>query len=153
MFLQTSVFNVELTAYEECSAIKLSPELFAGSRGMFSNIFTPAMKAQEIAKVVTSGLFLCTGVDNTTPIVKKENYYLVSQDMSSRGGELDASSADNQQLFMTFRGQKDLINFLSTIQASVKGPSSSGAFDASSSSNLLKMGALPTWPGVYSDEN
>jgi len=56
---------------------------------------------------------------------------------------------------MTFRGQKDLNNFLSIIQSSVKGPSSSGALENASSTNVTgaarTLGGLPTWPGVYSD--
>jgi len=155
MFMQTSTFNVELTSYEECSAIRLSPELFAGSRAAFNFAFSNSMKAQEIAKVATSGFFICTGIDNTIPVVKKENYYLVSQDMGSKGGEQDSYSRENQQLFMTFRGQKDLNNFLSIIQSSVKGPSSSGALENASSTNVTgaarTLGGLPTWPGVYSD--
>lgn len=155
MFMQTSTFNVELTSYEECSSIRLSPELFVGSRASLNFVFNSAMKAQEIAKVATSGFFICTGIDNTTPVVKKENYYLVSQDMGSKGGEQDSYSRENQQLFMTFRGQKDLTSFLSIIQGSVKGPASSGSLDNSSSANVTgaakMLGGLPSWPGVFSD--
>ncbi len=155
MFMQTSTFNVELTSYEECSAVRLSPELFAGPRSAFNFVFNNSMKAQEIAKVATSGFFICTGVDNNTPVVKKENYYLVSQDMGSKGGEQDSYSRENQQLFMNFRGQRDLNNFLSIIQGSVKGPASSGSLENASSTNVTgaakTLGNLPTWPGVYSD--
>lgn len=154
MFMQTSTFNVELSSYEECSSIRLSPELFS-SRSLLGSVFSNSMKAQEVARVATSGLFLCTGVDNTAPVVKKESYYLVSQDMGSKGGEQDSYSRENQQLFMTFRGQKDLSSFLSIIQASVKGPSSSSALENTTSTNVTgtakSMGSLPTWPGVYSD--
>lgn len=154
MFMQTSTFNVELTSYEECSSIRLAPELFS-SRSVLGTVFTAKMKASEVAKVATSGLFLCTGIDNTAPVVKKENYYLVSQDMGSKGGEQDSYSRENQQLFMTFRGQKDLSSFLSVIQASVKGPSSASSLENTTSTNVTgtakTMGGLPTWPGVYSD--
>lgn len=154
MFMQTSTFNVEMTAYEECSAIRISPELFSG-RGMLSNIFSSSMRAQEIIKVATSGFFICTGVNNTNPVVKKENYYLVSQEMSTKGGEQDAYSRENQQLFMTFRGQKDLASFLSIIQASVKGPASASSLENTTSTGVTgavrTLGELPTWPGVFSD--
>lgn len=146
--LQASTFNIELTAYEECTSIKLAPELFVAGKGVLSNIFNSSMRTSEIAKVASSGFFLCTGVDNTTPVVKKENYYLVSQDMGTKGGEQDSFSAENQPFFMTFRGQKDLADFMTMIQASVKGPASANSFDGTSSKAL---GALPTWPGVYSD--
>jgi len=154
MFMQTSTFNVELSAYEECSAIRLSTELF-NDRGMFRNIFSASMRAQEIAKVATSGFFICTGVNNSNPIVKKENYYLVSQDMGSKGGEQDAYARENQQLFMTFRGQKDLASFLGIIQASVKAPASTAILENTSSAGVAgaakTLGELPTWPGVFSD--
>lgn len=154
MFMQTSTFNVELTSYEECSSIRLAPELFS-SRSLLGSVFTHSMRAQEVARVATSGLFLCTGIDNATPVVKKESYYLVSQDMGSKGGEQDSYSRENQQLFMTFRGQKDLSSFLNIIQASVKGPSSASALENTTSTNVTgtakTMGGLPTWPGVFSD--
>ncbi len=155
MFMQSSAFNIELTSYEECASIRLAPELFIGSSSSFNYIFNSAMKSQEIARVTTSGFFICTGIDNTTPIVKKENYYLVTQDMGSKGGEQDSYRSENQQLFMNFRGQNDLLNFLSIIQGSVKGPTSSSVLENTSSMNITRtarsLGGLPSWAGVYSD--
>lgn len=156
LFLQTSTFDVEISSYEECSSIRLNPELFIGANARFSRVWNSSMKPQDIARVATAGFFICTGVTNNTPIVKQENYYLVSQDTSSNKGEQDAYSEANHQFFMTFRGQKDLAGFLNLIQSSVQLPSSANSFDSSNGSKASiasKMATLPTWPGAYSDLN
>lgn len=153
LFLQASTFNVDIASYEECSSIRLNPELFIGKNARYGAIWNETMKPAEIAKAATGGYFICTGVTNNSPITKKETYYLVSQDTGSSKGEQDAYSAENHQFFMTFRGQKDLMSFLGLIQSSVQMPGSANSFDATKGGLSSRFAALPTWPSAYSDLN
>lgn len=154
LFLQQSNFDITIDSYEECSSIKLNTELFSGRNAPLANIFNSNLKSQEIVKAATSGYFICTGVKNTTPITKRESYFYVSQDLSSKG-EQDAYAAENHQFFMTFRGQKDLDGFLSLIQSSIQLPGSSTGFSSNVNGTkaglMNKFGMLPTWPGSIAD--
>ncbi len=155
LFLQTNTFDLVITSYEECTVIKLNPELFVGKNARFAGVWNTEASAAKIVKVATSGLFLCTGVNNNSPITKQENYYLVSQDTSFNNGQQDGHDLNNRQLFMTFRGQSDLVNFLNLIQSSVKLPGSANSFESSTTgtkTSLVKsFYVLPSWPGAYSD--
>jgi hypothetical protein len=150
--LQNSAFNIEIESYEECSAIRLNPALFMGANARFKNIWNQALKPAEIAKAATGGFFFCTGVANNNPIVKRENYYLVMKDLSSTGGEQDTYAAENQQFFMTFRGQGDLSRLIDFIQGQVKSNSNNSVDQnlSGQSFNGAKFQLLPTWPGVVS---
>jgi hypothetical protein len=154
LFLQNSAFDIELTQYEECAVIRLNPNLFMGKNSKYITIFNPNLKANEIAKAVTSGFMLCTGVNNNNPITKRENYYLVGQDYTNRG-EQDGLSRENQQFSMSFRGQKDLTTFLNLIQSSAQLPTTTSNFteNALNTRNNLTNNAIiiPTWPGTYAD--
>ena len=148
--LQNSTFNIEIESYEECSAIRLNPMLFMGTSARFKNIWNQTLKSEEIAKAATGGFFLCTGVANTNPIVKKENYYLVMKDLSSARGEQDMYAAENQQFFMTFRGQRDLSRLIDFVQGQVKSNSNNSVEQnlSGQSFNGARFQLLPTWPGV-----
>jgi hypothetical protein len=148
LLLQTNTFNVELNSYEECSSIRLNPALFTGKNAQLGNIWVSTMKSAEIANIATAGFFICTGETNNKPIVKEENYYLVIQANNYLNEQQDVNSLENQTLFMTFRGQRDLSTFLNLIQGSIKQPESATSnFGASS----ISLGRLPSWPGAYSD--
>lgn len=157
LFMQTNTFDIEITSYEECSSIRLSPELFAGKNARFGTVWKESMESKEMAKVATSGFFICTGVNNNAPIVKRENYYLISQDSGHNYGAQDGHAIENHQFFMTFRGKQDLLRFLSLTQSSLKLSSSDDSLNKNTSdvgSNLMKIfSMLPTWPGAYSDLN
>ncbi|MDO9184283.1 MAG: hypothetical protein Q7U04_17850 [Bacteriovorax sp.] len=156
LLMQTSLFEVEISSYEECSSIRLNPNLFIGKNAQFSNIWNNTVKPEEIVSLATAGLFICTGVINNTPIIKEENYYLISQDNTYNRGEQDANAPENQTLFMTFRGQKDFSAFIGLIQGSLKRPETASAFEKSTSATKAGLTndfltKLPSWPGVYSD--
>jgi hypothetical protein len=148
--VQNSTFNLEIQSYEECSAIRLNPSLFMGANARYKNIWNQSMKASEIAKVATGGFFFCTGVANNNSFVKKENYYLVMKDISSAKGEQDMYAQENQQFFMTFRGQQDLSRLIDFIQGQVKTNSNNSAEKNLSSQSFsgANFQLLPTWPGV-----
>ncbi len=151
--LQASTFEIELSSYEECVAIRLNPELFSGANARFGAIWNSSMKPQDIARVATSGFFICSGVSNNTPIVKKENYYLITKDPSSSHGEQDAYSSENQQLNLAFRGEKDLQTFMMIIEAKIRAESSNNgdANFVSKKTLLPNQISLPTWPGSFSE--
>ena len=148
--LQNSSFSIEIESYEECSAVRLNPTLFMGANARFKKIWHQSLKPEEIAKAATGGFFLCTGVANNNPIIKKENYYLVMKDLNSSRGEQDTYAAENQQFFMTFRGQRDLSRLIDFIQGQVKTNSNNSVDQnlTNQSFNGAKFQLLPTWPGV-----
>jgi hypothetical protein len=153
--LQTSSFDINLSSYEECVSIRLNPDLFSGKNSKYISLVNDKIKSQEIARAITSGYFICSGIINNTPITKQESYYLVNQGFRSSHGEQDDHSVENQQFFMTFRGQRDLNLFLNTIQSSVSLPSSVSSFDKNTNNtrNSLVNGLslLPTFPGAFSE--
>ncbi len=158
LMLQTSIFDIEITNYEECASIRLNPSMLKGNNNLFNNLWSSNLKDEEKARLATSGFFVCTGIINTTPITKEESYYLVSQDNSYNRGEQDSYALENNTLFMTFRGQRDFLGFINLIQGSIKDPESPTSFErtqASTRSNLNNdfVGGLPSWPGAYSDFN
>ena len=156
LMMQTSTFDIEISTYEECSSIRLNPNLFIGKNAIYGNIWINTLRPEEAAKIATSGFFICTGVNNNTPIIKEESYYLVSQDNTYNRGQQDSYAAENNTLFMTFRGKNDLSSFLNLIQGSVKHPDSASSFERSSTGSKADMAndfltKLPSWSGVFSD--
>ena len=154
MLLQRNTFSLEVLAYNQCLAIKLNPELFAGSQARYKNFFSTVLDHAERARIMTSGYFLCTDL-NQKPIKIDESYHLVSQDRMYSSGMIDAHDLANHQLFMSFRGQRDLNSFLSLVQGTVqteKGNTSSGQ-NIQSREKLGEafMKGVPSWPGVYSE--
>jgi hypothetical protein len=150
LLLQSSFFNIELTAYEECSAIRLNPSLFKSSSD-YLKIWNPNLKNEDILKLSTAGFFICTGVTNKNPIQKEEAYYLITQDNSYNHGEQDAFNPDNQTLFMTLRGKNDLNALLKLIQGSLSTPTSSINMEPSSNLSNDLLFKLPSWSGIYSE--
>jgi hypothetical protein len=153
LLLQRNTYSLELQSYNQCLAVKLNPELFAGTNARYRNYFSAILDLQERARVVSSGFFICNETSQK-PIQVDESYHLVSQDRMYGGGIIDAHDLANHQLFMSFRGDKDLTAFLSLIQGTVqseKGKTSIGLNIQSREklSNEFMIG-LPSWPGAYS---
>lgn len=155
LFMQTNTFNIEALSYEECSTIKLNSELFTGKNSSLGSLLNESMSPQDITKIATSGFFICTGVNNNNPIIKKENYYLISQDFSKGSGEQDANALENNLFFMTFRGQQDLMKFINLTQSSLKLSSAPGSLSQNNMTTEATISnsfsALPTLPGIYTD--
>jgi hypothetical protein len=155
LFMQTNTFNIEALSYEECSTIKLNSELFTGKNSSLGSLLNQSMTPQDISKIATSGFFICTGVNNNNPIIKKENYYLISQDFSKNSGEQDANAQENNQFFLTFRGQQDLMKFINLTQSSLKLSSNPESLSRNNMATEVSIknsfSALPTLPGIYTD--
>jgi hypothetical protein len=154
--LQTNSFDLTLESYEECTSIKLNPRLFLGKKAVYGNLWNTQLKPSETVKLATSGYFICTGLNNTTPIVKEENYYLISQVNTWNHGEQDGADILNQTLFMTFRGRNDLNSFMKFIQGSLKSPDGANTFEFGSKSANDTLSddfatKIPTWSGAYSE--
>lgn len=151
--VQESQFSISINQYDECLAVSLNPTLFSGANASYKNIWLPGTTTTEATKITTKGLFLCKGLKNTTPIQRTEKYYFISQESRLDGGIQDYYSLDNNQLFMSFRGQKDFTNFVNYIQGSLQTPGSDVTKNFEQVQKNVSQGFrnLPTWPSIYSE--
>ncbi|MCK6595970.1 MAG: hypothetical protein L6Q33_12290, partial [Bacteriovoracaceae bacterium] len=151
--VQESQFLISINQYDECLAVSLNPNLFSGVNASYKNIWLPGTTTNEATKITTKGLFICKGLKNTAPIQRTEKYYFISQESRLDGGIQDYYSLDNNQLFMSFRGQKDFTNFVNYIQGSLQTPGTDVTKNFEQIQKNVAQGFrnLPTWPSIYSE--
>ncbi|MGZ3749517.1 MAG: hypothetical protein ACXVCD_19425, partial [Pseudobdellovibrionaceae bacterium] len=90
LLLQQNIYQLKLKRYQECSTVKINPTQFL-KKGLFASALKSRLKEEEKAEIASRGLMICTGTDNTTPLVHNENYYLLTQDL---GGTQIQDSGD-----------------------------------------------------------
>lgn len=106
LLMQQNVFQLSLKKYQECSIIKVQPRQYL-KKGLFEAVLPRNLSAGEQADLADRGLMVCTGTENSTPLVKTENYYLLNQETSNTQIQ-DSGDARNRNFFMALRGEKDL---------------------------------------------
>jgi len=155
LLLQQNNYRLQLKRYQECAVVRLHPQHFL-KKGLFGQALKSSYSNAEKAAVATRGLLVCTGQDNTQPIVREEKYYLLTQETSSSQMQ-DSGDARNRNFFMALRGEKDFERLLYFLRGALPAPGKesrteprSSAVPAEDLGRLFQTG-LPNAPGTLSD--
>lgn len=152
--LQQNIFQLQFNRYQECAIIKLKPTLFM-KKGLFEGIIHPSYTDDRKVEVATRGLMICTGQDNTRPMVRNENYYLLTQETSSTNMQ-DGGNEINRNFFVALRGEKEFDRLMYFMKGVIKTPSSADR-DSNEQHNILKgvdvllNSGTANIPGAYND--
>ncbi|HEY8271321.1 MAG TPA: hypothetical protein VIG33_10575, partial [Pseudobdellovibrionaceae bacterium] len=152
--MEQNVYQLKFKRYQECASIKINPQHFL-KKGLFSNSLKPKLKESEKAEIASRGLMICTGVDNTTPLVRNENYYQLNQAPGDTQIQ-DNGDLRNIHFFMALRGEKEFQRLMYFMKGNIKTPQTA---DRSSDeqkntftnlNNLFNTG-FTNVPGSYND--
>lgn len=105
LVMQNAEFEVELTKYEQCLTVRWNPDFVEKySRhvnfidGKFSDFYVGA-------------LYLCSGVEENTPIAVNEKYYYFTQHFTE-GDMLDPADIHNHPWLLALRGVREFRAFM-----------------------------------------
>lgn len=151
--LEKNPFQLKFKRYEECSTIKINPAHFLKG-GLFASALKPSLSEAEKTAAASRGLMICTGTDNTTPLVREENYYLLSQG----AGDITQDSGDlrNLQFFIALRGEKEFQRLMYFMKGTIKTPETADRSSSEHENNSINLKALfnsghSNVPGSYND--
>jgi len=152
--LQQNIYQLKLKRYRECSIVRLNPNLFA-KKGLFEGVLKAAYTEAQKADVATRGIMVCAGQDNTTPIVRRENFYLLAQEVTSTQMQ-DNGDERNRNFFIALRGEKEFDRLMYFMRGNLKSPSTSGIDHDEQKSTLVGLDALintgmTNVPGSFND--
>lgn len=155
LLLQQNNYRLQLKRYQECAIVRLQPQQFL-KKGLFSQVLKSSYSNAEKAAVATRGLLVCTGQDNTQPLVREEKYYLLTQETGSSQMQ-DSGDARNRNFFIALRGEKEFERLLYFLRSALPVPGKesrteprSSAVPAEALERLFRTG-LPNAPGTLSD--
>lgn len=110
LVMQNAEFEIELKSYEQCVVVRWNPE-FVAQRGQYLGFVDG-----EFSEDIVSGMFICSGVLENTPIAVKEKYYYFTQHFTE-GDMLDPADIHNHPWLLSLRGVRDFNTFMLALQA------------------------------------
>jgi hypothetical protein len=149
--LQVNSFRLRFDRYQECAIVKINPMYF--TQGPLEKLLSPQKSIEDKAAALSRGLMVCTGVANTKPITRMENYYVLTQDMPNSGSN-DAGDERNRNFFIALRGDNEFQRLLYFMKGEMKAaPASGDKIQPTGNDSLLKLfnTGLPVIPGSYHD--
>jgi hypothetical protein len=154
LVMQQNIYSLKLKRYRECSIVRMNPKLFA-SKGLFDGVLNAAYNEAQKAEIATRGIMVCAGQDNTTPVVKKENYYMLTQDVTSLHTQ-DNGDERNRNFFIALRGEKEFNRLMYFMRGNLKTPKSAGVDHDDQKSTLSGLDTLMNTgtanvPGAFND--
>ncbi len=144
LLVQENIFELKLNRYQECSILKLDVKNFTSKflPGLLKKELTP----DQVAKIASKGLLLCSGSINETPITRHEHYYLLAQDISNTQMQ-DNGDARNRNFFIAVRGKNEFKRLLYFMNTNL----SAQEQDNPKSLETLFSTGLPSIPGSFHD--
>jgi len=152
--LQQNIFQLSFKRYQECAIIKINPKHFMKG-GVFESALNPRLKPEEKTEAATRGLMVCTGKDNTVPMVREESYYTLNQETPYLQSQ-DSGDARNRNFFIALRGEKEFQRLMYFMKGEIKTPQSTDSTPADHEETINNLDKLlnsghANIPGSYND--
>jgi hypothetical protein len=154
LMMQQNIYKLKLKRYRECSIVRMNPKLFA-TKGAFDGLLKPGYSEAQKAEIATRGIMVCAGQDNTTPVERKESYYMLTQELTSTQSQ-DNGDERNRNFFIAVRGEKEFARLMYFMRGSLKTPNSAGTEHDEQKATVTGLDALMNTgttnvPGAYSE--
>ena len=105
--------DIQAKRYESCVAIRLRMDFWENRPNL---IRKAKFAGKELRDRLTRGLYICTGLENKTPITVRESFYTFVQPVHE-GLRVDRGDLSNYPFLISLRGNNDLMRFLDLIRA------------------------------------
>lgn len=109
LVMQNAEFEVELTSYEQCLAVRWSPD-FVDKYSQYINFYDGKFSEHYVR-----ALFLCSGQTESTPIAVNEKYYYFTQHFTE-GDMLDPADIHNHPWLLSLRGVREFGAFMLSLK-------------------------------------
>lgn len=110
LVMQNAEFEIELTNYEQCLSVRWSPDYVE----KYSKIIN--FNTGKFSDFYITGLYLCSGVQETTPIAVNEKYYYFTQHFTE-GDMLDPADIHNHPWLLSMRGVREFVGFMLVLKS------------------------------------
>lgn len=162
MTVEQNIFAVRFNKYEQCAVVRLNPLLFTKDpnsswfkgRKDYLSLLNTALTPEEQGTGVTRGLMICEGQLRQEPIVQKESYYLIAQEIGNSAQQQDSADERNRNFFVALRSDNDYQRFVTAIKGKAVMPNSANTDSdqqletVDMMTRLFQAGA-PSYPGMY----